>query len=108
MSAYIWGSEVPPMVVTSILVEGHRTFGIQYGLCYFPYAHLDPVLAIRALNNPFQDCSSEAQEYGGRASGRQTTLTRWMNLLYSLGVSYLLVCFHFKRPSCMSLFLLLF
>jgi hypothetical protein len=78
MPAYIWGSEVPPLVFTFILAEGYCNIGSRFGLCHFPHADLDSVLTVRALN-PCQDCSSEAQEWG-RASGSQTSLTHLLLL----------------------------
>ncbi len=76
MSAYLRGSEVPPLVFTFVFMEGYCILGIQFGPHYFLNEHFDTLLTVRALN-PCQDRSSEAKEQG-RASGdkiRQTALT---------------------------------
>ncbi|KAF5959070.1 hypothetical protein HYC85_000279 [Camellia sinensis] len=61
MSAHFWGRKILPVDFTSIHMEGYDILGNWVGHCYGPYADIDLILSVGALNS-CQGHSSEAQE----------------------------------------------
>ncbi|KAL7201345.1 hypothetical protein ACSBR1_033108 [Camellia fascicularis] len=55
MSAHFWGRKILPVDLTSIHMEGYDILGNWVGHCYGPYADIDPILSVEALNSYQED-----------------------------------------------------
>ncbi|KAF5941287.1 hypothetical protein HYC85_022454 [Camellia sinensis] len=108
MSAHFWGLKILSVDFTSIHMEGYGILGNWVSHCHIPYADLDPILSVRALDS-CQGRPIKAQERRRAVFRNRTRQTQVAGpVIVSLGVLFFLsglivnliqaICFVLVRP----------